>query len=373
MARSGYSMRCNPGKREEVVVGIKESCCRQHKGKPPKRISARVFPFAPRASRFIISPVPASTHRRRALLFLPLLLLTFAAPFRLPEIRNSRRTRRQDPDPRTGQPLRTHPTSTRRPSPPRTISTSSSPCSKASPRPTPRTSTPPPARPRAGTSASDGLVYTFHLRPQAKWSNGDPVTAQDFLYSWRRMLTPALGAEYSYMLYVVKNAEAYNTGKLTDFSQVGFVAPDNLTVQGHAPKSPTPYSPLPGRPQLLVSPSTRKPSRNSASSATAAPLGLALATTSATAPSCSRNGAPTRSSPWKKAPPTGDAAHVELHGINFYPIEERGHRGARSNPRRAAAHHLRPSPPTNSTSTAASSRRNSTSARCWARTSTGST
>src|SRR4051812_41827336 len=49
--------------------------------------------------------------------------------------------------------------------------------------------------------SADGLVYTFHLRSNAKWSNGDPVTADDFVQSYRRVLTPALASEYAYMLY----------------------------------------------------------------------------------------------------------------------------------------------------------------------------
>lgn len=88
--------------------------------------------------------------------------------------------------------------------------------------------------------SADGLVYTFHLRDNARWSNGDPVTAEDFAYSFRRMLTPALATEYSYMLYPVKNAEAFNTGKLTDFTQVGVKALDHRTLQLTL-DHPTPY------------------------------------------------------------------------------------------------------------------------------------
>ncbi|MSU51817.1 MAG: peptide ABC transporter substrate-binding protein [Opitutaceae bacterium] len=86
----------------------------------------------------------------------------------------------------------------------------------------------------------DGLVYTFHLRPDARWSNGEPVTAHDFAYSFQRLLTPALGSEYSYMLWMLKNAEAFNTGKLTDFGAVGIAATDDATLRltlAH----PTPY------------------------------------------------------------------------------------------------------------------------------------
>lgn len=91
-------------------------------------------------------------------------------------------------------------------------------------------------KPIPGTAASwdisaDSLTYTFHLRPNAKWSNGDPVTAKDFVFSYQRMLSPALGSPYAYMLYCLKNAEAYHTGKLSDFSQVGAQALDPHTLQ----------------------------------------------------------------------------------------------------------------------------------------------
>ena len=79
-------------------------------------------------------------------------------------------------------------------------------------------------------SNSDGLTWTFHLRADARWSNGDPVTATDFLYGFQRMLSPGLAAEYAYMLHHLKNAEAFNTGKLTDFSRVGAKAPDLRTL-----------------------------------------------------------------------------------------------------------------------------------------------
>lgn len=58
----------------------------------------------------------------------------------------------------------------------------------------------------------DGLQYTFHLRKDARWSNGDPVTAGDFVFSFRRMLSPQLGAEYAYMLYVIKNGKSFHLG-----------------------------------------------------------------------------------------------------------------------------------------------------------------
>lgn len=86
----------------------------------------------------------------------------------------------------------------------------------------------------------DEKVYTFHLRHDARWSNGDPVTARDFVDSYHRILSPALGSDVAYMLYPVTNAEAFNTGKITDFSQVGFRTLDDWTLEITL-ASPTPY------------------------------------------------------------------------------------------------------------------------------------
>ena len=86
----------------------------------------------------------------------------------------------------------------------------------------------------------DFSVWTFHLRPDAKWSNGDPVTAQDFAYSWERILTPTLGAEYAPMLYSIKNAEKFNMGEITDFSRVGVRVIDDVTLQVEL-EGPAPY------------------------------------------------------------------------------------------------------------------------------------
>jgi oligopeptide transport system substrate-binding protein len=77
----------------------------------------------------------------------------------------------------------------------------------------------------------DGLTYTFHLRADARWSNGDAVTAQDFAASFRRILTPSLAAEYAPLLYVILNAEPFHRGALDDFSKVGVAAPDARTLR----------------------------------------------------------------------------------------------------------------------------------------------
>lgn len=78
--------------------------------------------------------------------------------------------------------------------------------------------------------SADGCTYTFHLRADAAWSNGDPVRAADFVFSFRRMLSPALAAEYAYMLYPLRNAKAFNTGEITDFGQVGAAVVDERTL-----------------------------------------------------------------------------------------------------------------------------------------------
>ena len=88
--------------------------------------------------------------------------------------------------------------------------------------------------------SDDGTVYTFHLRTNAVWSNGERVTAEDFVRSYKRMLAPTLASEYAYMLFVAKNAEDYNKGVLKDFTKVGFKALDAGTLRVEL-NAPTPY------------------------------------------------------------------------------------------------------------------------------------
>lgn len=90
------------------------------------------------------------------------------------------------------------------------------------------------------TISEDGLVYTFYIRPTAKWSNGDALVARDFVLSWQRALSAALGNKYANMLYSIKNAEAFHLGKITDFNEVGVVAIDDLRLQVTL-ENPTPY------------------------------------------------------------------------------------------------------------------------------------
>lgn len=88
--------------------------------------------------------------------------------------------------------------------------------------------------------SEDRTLYTFHLRDNARWSNGDPVTAHDFIDAWERILTPRVSADYAYMVFVIKNAEAFYNGEITDFSEVGVKAVDDYTLTVQL-SDPTPY------------------------------------------------------------------------------------------------------------------------------------
>jgi ABC-type oligopeptide transport system substrate-binding subunit len=81
----------------------------------------------------------------------------------------------------------------------------------------------------------DGETVTFHLRDDGRWTNGDPVTAHDFEYSWKRTLDPKLAADYAYQLYGIVGAEAYNSAKPAQAAElrdkVGVKALDDRTLQ----------------------------------------------------------------------------------------------------------------------------------------------
>ncbi len=77
--------------------------------------------------------------------------------------------------------------------------------------------------------SDDGTVYTFHLRDDAKWSNGDPVVAGDFVFSLRRIMTPETGAKYANILYPIAGAEAVNKGEAAP-ETMGVEAPDDHTL-----------------------------------------------------------------------------------------------------------------------------------------------
>lgn len=76
-----------------------------------------------------------------------------------------------------------------------------------------------------------GRRYRFQLRPEARWSNGEPLTAHDFIFAWRRNLDPETGAGMAYQLYLVEGARAFHQGKEADPETVGVRALDDLTLE----------------------------------------------------------------------------------------------------------------------------------------------
>ncbi len=87
--------------------------------------------------------------------------------------------------------------------------------------------------------SEDGETYTFHLRHDARWSNGDKVTAHDFAFAFRRLMNPATAAKYATILYPIKNAEKVNTGEL-ELSELGVKAIDDTTLEIQLERA-TPY------------------------------------------------------------------------------------------------------------------------------------
>ncbi len=81
------------------------------------------------------------------------------------------------------------------------------------------------------TVSPDGLKYTFKMRQGSKWSNGDPITAKDFEFSWKRRLNPATGANYAAFLFDIKNGEKLSKKQITDENEVGVKAVDNNTLE----------------------------------------------------------------------------------------------------------------------------------------------
>jgi len=165
----------------------------------------------------------------------------------------------------------------------------------------------------------DYSVWKFHLRDNAKWSNGDLVTAQDFIFSYKRILTATLGAPYIDALYILKGARDYAAGKITDFNEVGVKALDDRDLQFEL-IGPTPYflSAILHTSWFPVHPATilkfgRMDQRD----------------TKWTRPGNYVGTGPFILKTWKendvielvRNPLYWDAANVKLNGINFYSIE----------------------------------------------------
>lgn len=97
-----------------------------------------------------------------------------------------------------------------------------------------------PGQAESYTLSDDGLVYTFKLRADARWSDGTAVKASDFVFAFKRLMDPKNAAEYAYLQYPIKNAEAINTGKIADPEQLGVKAIDDATLEITLER-PTPY------------------------------------------------------------------------------------------------------------------------------------
>lgn len=96
-----------------------------------------------------------------------------------------------------------------------------------------------PAGAESWTVSDDGLTYTFHIREGWNWSDGNPVTAQDYVNGFRRIADPATAAPMAYRIYIVKGAREINQGEVADLTTLGVTAVDDhtLTVEVTAPAS----------------------------------------------------------------------------------------------------------------------------------------
>ena len=88
--------------------------------------------------------------------------------------------------------------------------------------------------------SADGLAYTFHLRANAQWSNGDPIVAEDFVFSAHRILSPAFAGEFAYMFFPVRGAEDFCLGRTKEFSTVAIRALDPHTLR-YELRQPAPF------------------------------------------------------------------------------------------------------------------------------------
>jgi len=184
----------------------------------------------------------------------------------------------------------------------------------------PETGAPAPAVAERWVTSPDGLTWTFHLRPDAKWSNGEPLTAYDFVGSIKRVLTKSLGADNAAMLFVLAGAEAWYQGGATDFSSVGVKAVDPRTLQL------TLAHPAPYLPTLLAHPvwyPVYLPALEKAGGAT-------LRDTRWTDPVNFVGNGPFVLKTWRrgeiivtdKSPTYWDAATVRLNSIHFHPAAD---------------------------------------------------
>jgi oligopeptide transport system substrate-binding protein len=185
--------------------------------------------------------------------------------------------------------------------------------------PDPKDLHPLPGAARSWDISTDNLTYTFHLRSNGTWSNGDMVKASDFVFSFERILSPGLGSEYAYMLYCINNAEYFHKGTITDFSKVGVESTDDTTLIIHLGK-PTPYF------MSLIMHDSWYPVHP----ATILKFGkIDSRGTRWTRPENFVGNGPFKLTDWQinkiitvqKRADYWDANNVKLNGVNFYPVE----------------------------------------------------
>jgi oligopeptide transport system substrate-binding protein len=185
--------------------------------------------------------------------------------------------------------------------------------------PNPANLSPEPALAESWDISPDGLRYTFHIRKNACWSDGEPITSNDFMFSWKRLLSPELAASNAQLVYCIKGAKDFNEGKNKDFSSVGISAPDAQTLVVNL-NNPTPWFL-----SILMYPTTYPVPRRTIES-----CGDALDRSNAWthSPKLVTSG-PFTVAEWrtnsvlvvKKNPRYWDAAKVRLNAIRFFPIE----------------------------------------------------
>ncbi|MDA7926535.1 peptide ABC transporter substrate-binding protein [Verrucomicrobiales bacterium] len=165
----------------------------------------------------------------------------------------------------------------------------------------------------------DFSEWRFFLRKDARWSNGDPVTAHDFVYSYNRILHPEMAGPYASMLYFLKNGEKFNRGEIKDFDEVGVKAINDHELVCTL-ESPTPFFPD------VIKHTTWLPVHQP----TIEKYGAMTDTfTDWQKPGNSVSNGPFQLTDWKinayvklrRNPRYWDAKNVKPNGINFYPID----------------------------------------------------
>ncbi len=177
----------------------------------------------------------------------------------------------------------------------------------------PRTALPIPAIASSWEPNGDNTEFTFHLRSEARWSDGTPITADDFVYSFRRGLSPALAARSAYLAYDIVNAEAYNAGQVRA-EALGVDAVDAHTLRIRLRR------PLPFLPGLLTNQFFRPVPRQAVER-----YGEAWANVGrlvASGPFMLQTWRPYDELVVVRNPLYWDAANVRLDSISFYPLED---------------------------------------------------